>query len=284
MVEEETDKKPKPFIVLPEGKTATVHQHARAGKEFYRDQAGQLQWVQQNQHVFLRAQKPASRPPVPHKTPLHMPLTPHPFFGVDLMTPLSSPLRQNHSATPFPEKFVPAAKHKATPYPLFKAPITEKDSDISLPDLQKLVISDDSDDSFLAKETLFKQDTTKNNKTKFFAEDDVDDGLMSFKSALTHLQPPETPAKAVIAPSTKKDAPLRPFKLVDLPIIDVLGSGGFGIVYKSKLPGSEKEVAVKRFKGGRTFSDEKEAFDQELAAFEKIGSHPYCVTLYGSSI
>lgn len=81
-------------------------------------------------------------------------------------------------------------------------------------------------------------------------------------------------------------------ELNGLPILDVLGHGGFGIVYKSQLEGAKDFVAVKKYKlgGGNgaasssQFEEQLAAFLVELEAFEKVGQHPHCVRAIGYNL
>jgi len=95
---------------------------------------------------------------------------------------------------------------------------------------------------------------------------------------LNNLRPnPFLPHYNMFVPPKTPTIPQIP--VPSLPILRVLGSGGFGIVYASLY--ENKTVAVKKYKVGRSFLEDKDAFDQELNAFRKIGEHPNCIGLLG---
>lgn len=114
------------------------------------------------------------------------------------------------------------------------------------------------------------------------------------KSFRTPVQAYPSPVSPGAQPTSAQFQPLnlRSLSLASLPILAILGHGGFGVVYKSEHNGTS--IAVKKFKlshgasnkgsPSANFEEQQEAFHAELEAFKKVGRHPHCVEFYGYGI
>jgi eukaryotic-like serine/threonine-protein kinase len=78
-------------------------------------------------------------------------------------------------------------------------------------------------------------------------------------------------------PTDESAGPQIPEQIGPYPIVDVLGEGGFGIVYLALDPSTDGRVALKRTR--LPIGDEKarKAFRREVALYEKLGSLPNVV-------
>ncbi|MCG3128982.1 MAG: Serine/threonine-protein kinase PrkC [Phycisphaerae bacterium] len=67
-------------------------------------------------------------------------------------------------------------------------------------------------------------------------------------------------------------------------LIEVLGRGGQGVVYRARQPGTGREVAIKRISAGLFASPESRArFEREIEAVATL-DHPNIVAVYGAEV
>ena len=118
---------------------------------------------------------------------------------------------------------------------------------------------------------------------KYFADQDEVDRLTSpLRAAIQGTQPPgDTPQ-----PGQPNDAssPISPSALVTPPegyeLLQVLGQGGMGVVYKARQKGADRLVALKLIRADRLTSDaDVQRFRNEAEAAAQL-DHPHIVPVY----
>src|SRR5262245_39017748 len=74
--------------------------------------------------------------------------------------------------------------------------------------------------------------------------------------------------------------PFRPASLGRYQVLSELSSGGQGVVYLARQPGTRRTVALKRFLTAAGGSAARELAEREVQAAARL-DHPGIVTLYG---